>query len=156
MTRPTSNLLRDPVFGLLIAAAMALGACAEDQLVNQDGEVVAIWGYDTVAYFTEGRPVQGSPEFEYEWQRSRWRFSSAANRDLFANDPEAYAPQYGGNCAGAMARGEFAPVDPEAWAIVDGRLYLNFSKRFAAKFVQDAPNQIAKANAKWEALRRSD
>ena len=154
MTRHPFKTLRDAGFGLLMA--LALAACTEGQTVNKDRDGLAILGYDSVAYFTEGRPVQGSPEFEHEWQEARWRFSRAAHRELFAGDPEAYAPQYGGNCAGGMALGVVRRVDPEAWAIVDGKLYLNRAKRYVAGFVEDAPNQIAKANAEWEARGRSE
>lgn len=148
MIHPTLKTLRNAIFFLLVAGLW--GACSRGQTINKDGDNVAILGFDAVAYFTEARPMKGSSEFEYEWQDARWRFVSAANRDLFALDPDAYAPQYGGNCAGAMARGRVASVDPEAWVIVDGKLYLNFDKRYAAEFVEDAPNQIAKANEKWE------
>ena len=143
---------------LTMVAAVILVACAEEasQRINTDRHGVAISGYDAVAYFTQGRPVRGLPEFEYEWQEARWRFSSAAHRDRFAGDPVAYAPQYGGNCAGGMALGKVRPVDPEAWAIVDGKLYLSYNKHYASKFVEDAPNQIPKANAAWDALGRAE
>ena len=64
--------------------------------VNANSLGVAIKGYDTVAYFTEGNAVKGKKEFEYEWQGAKWRFSSPANRDTFVANPQAYAPQYGG------------------------------------------------------------
>lgn len=96
---------------------------------NVDSDNVAIQGYDTVAYFTEGKAVKGSGEFEHVWEDAKWRFASVANRDLFATNPDRYAPQYGGYCALGIAAGEFAHVDPEAWTIVDGKLYLNKSKK---------------------------
>ena len=138
---------------LPIALVAGLAACGADvQRVNTDSDGVAILGYDTVAYFTEGRPVKGSPEYEHVWQASRWRFANAEHRDLFAKDPESYAPQYGGNCAGAMARGRYARVDPEAWVIVDDKLYLNFNERYAAEFAEDASTRIPQADAHWNAL----
>ena len=53
----------------------------------------AIKGYDPVAYFTDGKPVEGKKEFEYEWMGAKWFFATAANRDLFKADPEKYAPR---------------------------------------------------------------
>ena len=64
--------------------------------VNTSWFGVAIKGYDTVAYHTEGRAIKGMSEYSHEWNDARWYFASAQNRDLFAADPERYAPQYGG------------------------------------------------------------
>src|SRR5947208_10322078 len=92
----------------------------------QSGETrVAISGYDPVAYFTDGKPVPGLTEFEHVWHDARWRFASAGHRDLFVGDPNRYAPQYDGYCAGGVAEAAVFgahkdTVDPEAWAIVDG------------------------------------
>lgn len=136
------------------ALLVALPALAGD-LVNKDGDDIAIKGYDAVAYFTEGRPVPGTAEFEHEWQDARWRFSSAEHRELFASAPDKYAPRYGGFCASGMAAGWKVPIDPEAWAIVDGKLYLNYAKRFVQAFVDDADHQVPKADANWERLGKS-
>jgi len=110
---------------------------------------VAIKGTDPVAYFTEGQPLPGRAEFEYEWQRATWRFASAENRDLFANNPEQYAPEYGGYCAWAVSQGYTAPIDPNAWKIVDGKLYLNFNRRIQQRWEKDIPGHIAQANQNW-------
>ena len=92
-----------------------------------DEPKLSISGYDPVAYFTDGRPVQGKADFEYVWRKLRWRFASGEHRDLFIKDPQQYAPQYDGYCAMGAADQAAAhkdTVDPEAWAIVDGKLYL--------------------------------
>jgi YHS domain-containing protein len=113
----------------------------------EDG--VAIKGTDPVAYFTEGQPLPGRAEFEYEWQGATWRFASAENRDLFANNPEQYAPEYGGYCAWAVSQGYTAPIDPNAWKIVDGKLYLNFNRQIQQRWEKDIPGHIAQANQNW-------
>ena len=82
----------------------------------------------TLAYFQQKQPVKGSPQFSFKWMEVTWLFSSAANRDQFATDPQRYAPQYGGYCSYAVSQGHTAPIDPEAWRIVDGKLYINYSK----------------------------
>ena len=102
--RATGWSLRSSVFVVLLAASTAVAG----QKINKDTEGVAILGYDTVAYFTDGRPVKGSPDFEYAWQDARWRFASAEHRTVFASNPERYAPQFGGFCTGAMRFGETA------------------------------------------------
>jgi YHS domain-containing protein len=119
-------------------------------IFTDDG--VALRGYDPVAYFTEGAPVRGRAEHAADWAGARWHFASAANRAAFLDDPEAFAPQYGGYCAWAVARGYTAPVDPTAWRIVDGRLYLNFDARIQRRWERDIPGFIAAADANWPAL----
>ncbi|MEL6381761.1 MAG: YHS domain-containing (seleno)protein [Cyanobacteria bacterium J06626_18] len=110
---------------------------------------LAIRGADPVAYFTVGDAVAGNPEFEYEWNGATWRFSSEANMQAFAADPETYAPQYGGYCAKALSEGNLASVDPRAWSIVDGKLYLNYSLEVQEQWTSDVPGNIEKADAFW-------
>lgn len=113
---------------------------------------LSISGYDSVAYFTEGRPLQGKAEFEYVWRRSRWRFASGEHRDLFIKDPRRYAPQYDGYCAfGASDQGEAHKdtVDPEAWAIVDGKLYLVRTREALVRWRERAKEHIKQADADW-------
>ncbi|MEM6713830.1 MAG: YHS domain-containing (seleno)protein [Cyanobacteria bacterium P01_D01_bin.6] len=112
-------------------------------------DAVAIAGADPVAYFTEGAYVPGSAEFTHEWSGATWQFASAENRDAFASDPAQYAPQYGGFCAWAVSQGYTAPVEPEAWRVVDGKLYLNYDKNIQARWERDIPGNIAKADANW-------
>jgi len=112
-------------------------------------------GHDPVAYFTEGTPRPGDPAYAFDWDGKRWHFASAANRDAFAAAPAAYAPQYGGNCAWAVAEGYLAPVDPDAWAIVDGKLYLNANRRIQRRWERDIPGFIRRADANWPGLRNN-
>ena len=118
----------------------------------QADDNLAIRGYDPVAYFTEGAPVEGDSVYEYEWNGATWRFSSAANKELFASNPDAYAPQYGGYCAKALSEGNMASTVPEAWEIVDGKLYLNYSLAVQQEWQADIPGNIAKADAKWPSI----
>jgi len=117
---------------------------------------LSISGYDPVAYFTDGKPVQGKPEFEYSWHRLRWRFVSSEHRDLFTRDPKHYAPQYDGYCAMGMADGEAAHkdlVDPEAWAIVDGKLYLARNRYWMQVWRESAEGRIRQADQDWEIVK---
>jgi len=129
------------------------GPARAAELFNQtDG--VAIYGYDPVAYFTDGQAVKGSDEFAYEWLGATWHFASAEHRDLFATDPVKYAPQYGGYCAVEMINGRPADANPENWRIVDGKLYLNWGpKSVMTSWEKDAPKNIEKADAQWEQLK---
>ncbi|MCZ6859401.1 MAG: YHS domain-containing (seleno)protein, partial [Alphaproteobacteria bacterium] len=115
-----------------------------------DSDNVALHGYDTVAYFTEGKPMKGSAEFEKVWQDARWQFASATNRDLFKANPDRYAPQYGGYCSGGLSVGEFADVDPSAWTIVDGKLYLTKNKDLRDAWRKAPEAHVANANYNWD------
>jgi YHS domain-containing protein len=110
----------------------------------------AIKGYDTVAYFKLGTAVKGSEAFTLRWRDMTWRFSSQEHRDLFAADPERYAPQYDGYCAWAMTESRLAVTDPEVWKIVEGKLYLNCSQAAYEKWRRDIPGNIRKADAIWK------
>ena len=120
--------------------------------VNHDRSGLALQGYDTVAYFTDGRPVPGQAEFTHRWNGATWRFASREHRDLFAAAPEKYAPQYGGYCAKAVSENNTAAIDPQAWKIVDGKLYLNYSPKVQKIWEQDIPGRIASADKNWPGL----
>lgn len=124
-------------------------AAAQDIRYFVDDSGLAIRGTDPVAYFTQGGPVTGSSEFVYTWRNATWQFASAENRDLFVANPEQYAPQYGGFCAWAVSQGYTASIDPNAWRIVDGKLYLNYNRGVQRQWERDIPGNISKANANW-------
>ena len=87
----------------------------------------AIKGYDPVAYFVQGEAVEGLETFSFTWMEATWLFSNEENLKAFEEDPEAYAPQFGGYCAYAVSQGYTYRTSPEAWKIVDGKLFLNYS-----------------------------
>jgi hypothetical protein len=134
------------------ALAMPLARAATAQQVNAAGGL-ALQGYDVVAYFTDGRPARGVADYIYRWQNAEWRFASAAHRDAFAAAPERYAPQYGGYCAYGVAQGALVDVDPTAWRIVDGRLYLNYSHSVNRTWLNDVPGYIRQADRNWPRMR---
>ena len=113
---------------------------------------VAAGGHDVVAYFTRGEPVEGSTEHSTEWRGAEWRFASANHLARFREDPERYAPAYGGYCAYAVAQGSTAPGDPEHWTIHDGRLYLNYNADVQEKWSADRAAHIAAADRHWPAV----
>jgi YHS domain-containing protein len=135
-------------FLLISVALIGLTARAEKP-INTTLFGVAIKGYDPVAYFTSAKPTKGSSDHTFEWNGAKWHFASAANKDLFAAAPEKYAPQYGGYCAWAVSNGYTAPIDPDAWKIVEGKLYLNYNAEVRTKWQQDVPGNIQKADKHW-------
>lgn len=135
--------------GLLIAAVVAMPVIAGQKMVNTGPDKLAIKGYDTVAYFTEAQPTKGKPEFTFSWNDAQWYFANATHRDLFAANPDRYAPQFGGFCSMALTVGKVKDVDPEVWTIVEGKLYLNFNKNVRDKFRKNATENIKKAEENW-------
>ncbi len=109
-------------------------------------------GYDAVSYFTQNAPIQGRPEFSVVWKGAEWHFASAENRDAFERDPRAYAPQFGGYCAYAMAQGALVSTDPTAWKMVNGRLYLTHSPAVERMWRQNTAGYIRLAEAHWPAI----
>jgi YHS domain-containing protein len=141
--------------GFALALALPLGARALEP-VEQSWRGIAIEGTDPVAYFTDGKPVAGSKEFELEWNGATWRFASAAHRDQFRADPERFAPQYGGYCAWAVGHGHTAKTDPDAWAIVGGKLYLNYDREVQKQWLPEKERWIEAADENWPRLRDAD
>ncbi|MEL7344100.1 MAG: YHS domain-containing (seleno)protein [Pseudomonadota bacterium] len=145
---------RTLLFAAAAAPAVAVlatrAAAAEPPVFSRKG--AAINGYDPVAYFTDGAPVEGSAEFSTEWNGTTWQFANAQNLASFEADPESFAPQFGGYCAYAVARGYTASTDPDAWTVHNGKLYLNFSKGIRRRWLRDIDGEIANGEANWPSV----
>lgn len=133
------------------AALLGRPAAAAEPPVYATGGI-AINGYDPVAYFTEGKPVEGSPDHTSDWEGATVQFSSAENKALFDGDPEKYAPKYGGYCAYAVSKGYTASTDPAAWSIHEDRLYLNYSKSVRALWAARKRHHIEQADKNWPSV----
>jgi hypothetical protein len=135
----------------LAATAGAAMASAEDSVNTGYFGGVAIMGYDPVAYFTENRAVKGSEKYSYEWLGTPWHFASSKHREMFMSEPVKYAPQYGGYCAGevAITSSTTVNINPEAFKIIDGKLYLIYDQGSADYFADHANELVPKADANW-------
>ena len=136
---------------LAIVPAAVQMAAAETEVNIVEG--YAVHGYDVVAYFKQGKPVAGDSRFTAQHEGVTYRFSSAEHRDAFTSDPASYAPQYGGYCAFGAAMGRKFDGDPNAWAIVDGKLYLNLNKNIQARWKENVPGFVKGANNNWPLIR---
>ena len=141
-----------PIAAVLLVLSTIAGCASFSTLHYQDRAGVAIHGYDPVAYFEQGAPKQGSSDFVHTWGGATWRFTSKENLDVFAADPTGFAPQFGGYCAWAVAQNSLAEVDPEYWAVVDGKLYLNKNLESHGKWRKAQSESIAAANQNWPEL----
>jgi hypothetical protein len=149
VTRATS--LVASVFLTLFVSSIAW---SKDPVNTSRFGKTAIHGYDPVAYFTDAKPVPGREDIEFEWMGAKWRFATTEHRDAFAKAPEKYAPRYGGYCAYAVSQGHVADIDPNAWSIVDGKLYLNYDLDIQKKWKADIPGYVTKADRNWPGVVR--
>lgn len=128
------------------------GSGSAQNLVGSNSRV-ALKGYDPVSYFTDGKPEQGSKEFTFAYDDTSYWFKNAEHRDMFASDPERYAPQFDGYCAIQLSRGHRVEADPEAWAITNGKLYVFSMRKGVAKFNGETAEILQKANENVGLLR---
>ena len=151
------------ISALVAVSALSLGMLAlpARAVKNTGGEYNTMYagqgakGYDVVSYFTDGKPVMGSDKITSEFGGVKWQFATKEHRDLFAANPEKYAPQFGGFCAWGVSVGKLFDIDPvNGWNIVDGKLYLNFNGDINAIFAKDKTGFISKANANWSKLNK--
>jgi YHS domain-containing protein len=142
-------VLKNAVVAFLALLLLSAPAAAKDPVYTGTLSNLAVSGYDPVAYFTEGKAVEGSAAFEHNWNGATWRFANAKNLEVFKADPEAYAPQYGGYCAWAVSQGYTASSDPNAWRIVGKKLYLNYNREVQKMWEKDAVGNIVKADKNW-------
>lgn len=141
------HLLLTMTAGMVPLAVLAAGPA------NLDARGVAIHGHDPVAYFVEARAVVGKSEHSATVGAATYWFASEANRRLFTADPAKYEPQYGGYCAYGVAQGVKPDIDPTAFRIVDGKLYLNLSPAVQKRWQADIAGFIERANQNWPALK---
>ncbi|MBB3839687.1 YHS domain-containing protein [Runella defluvii] len=141
-------------FTLLFFLFSAVSFAQEKAIFQKNG--IAINGHDAVAYFTDSKAVEGSESFVFEWMGAKWLFSSSEHLEAFKANPEKYAPQFGGYCAYGVSENHKSPTDPNAWTIVDQKLYLNYSKKVKELWSKDVPTRIQKANEYWPTLNKSN
>ncbi len=136
-------------FTTILAIVFSAGSFAADIQINADSNDLAIHGYDAVSYFSNSGPVRGKSKYSVSYKDAIYHFSSTSNRDAFRANPEKYAPQFGGYCAMGVALNKKLDVDPLAWRVVDGKLYLNLNKQVQKKWLEDVPGNITTAERNW-------
>lgn len=140
------------LFFLSTILIISLNATAQKSAVFVDNNV-AVHGYDVVAYFKDNKPVKGKKELSYNWNNATWYFSNKENLADFKTAPEKFAPQYGGYCAYGTSEGHKAPTQPDAFSIVNGRLYFNYNKDVQIMWLKDATKLIEKADKNWQDIK---
>lgn len=137
---------------IFISGLLALSVAApalSDTSVYYAPDGAALRGYDIVSYFADNGPVQGRSDQAVMWKGAVWFFASAENREAFEANPRAFAPQFGGYCAYAVAQGYTLGADPKTWRIVDNKLYLIHSPEIEKVWARDVAGNIARADSQW-------
>lgn len=136
---------------ILFGCLLTFASYAQSEVYIKEGKAIA--GIDPVSYFIESKAVEGRKELVYKWNDANWYFSSEENRKAFEENPAKYAPQFGGYCAFGMADGHKAPTSPDAWTIVDDKLYLNYNNKVKESWVKDTKGNIEKAKKNWPTVK---
>jgi YHS domain-containing protein len=139
------------LLSVLVLAGLSWAQLASQVFVNKMN--VAISGYDPVSYFVDQKPVLGDAKLKFEWMGAEWRFASQSHLDQFAKEPEKFAPQYGGFCAFGVSRGYKAKIDPQAWSIVGGKLYLNYNSDVQKTWKDRAAEFIRRGDEGWPTVK---
>ena len=140
------------LFCSLSAGMLFTTAFAQD--INKTKNRIAIEGYDVTAYFTEHKPVKGISQFNFEWGGAIWHFASANGLSLFRENPQKYAPQYGGYCSNGLSDGHKVGADPRNWRIIDGKLYLFFSQYGRDQWSGKVKSLMQSAEETWQVLKK--
>jgi hypothetical protein len=142
--------------GLGLMAGLAASRAATTERIVVDWHTgLAISGYDPVAYFTDGKAMPGNEQLELHFGGAVWRFCNIGNREVFAQRPDVYMPQFGGYDPVAAARGVALPGNPRLWLIAGRRLYLFYNRAAIASFSADPERVIATAERKWPDILQS-
>lgn len=134
---------------VLFTCLLAASAYAGEPVFTGDSGNVAVEGHDVVAYFTVGEPVKGSVEHSLQWRGAEWRFANEDHLDRFRENPEKYAPAYGGFCAYGVAQGKALASSPEYWSIHDGRLFFNLNEEIHHNWKNELEEHIKAADEQW-------
>ena len=146
--------MKNVVLSLFVALTSLIASAQKTEVFTKSG--TAISGYDPVAYFKEGQPTKGTDQFVYNWNGAAWYFSNQQNLDSFKTSPQKFAPQYGGYCAYGMYEGHKAPTDPNAWTILNGKLYFNYNLKVRELWRDKKEEKIETADKNWPAIKDKD
>ena len=147
-----TTTMKHIIQSIAAVALLSVSALAGDLLNVSGASKAAVSGYDTVAFFTDAKPVNGSPFISAEYQGATYFFASEEHKTLFTSKPQKYVPQCGGFCAFGVGLGKLFPVDINTWQVRDGKLYLNLNGDILKKFNADFDGNVAKAEKNWPGL----
>ena len=110
---------------------------------------VILKGYDPVAYFKEDKAVMGSPFITSTYKGATYLFASREDKADFDKSPAKFEPQYGGYCAYSMSKNVRHDIDPKAFHIYKGKLYVCETPDQMKKFSANIDGNTSKADQNW-------
>jgi hypothetical protein len=147
------------LIGLIFLAASLLAghafAVTTERIVADRTSGLAIFGFDPVAYFTDGTPIRGREDVELLFAGAVWRFRHESDRAAFLSHPDVYAPQFGGYDPVDVSQGRTIPGHPQIWLVRGQRLYLFATERNRTAFARAAGSILVDAYQRWPALHDS-
>lgn len=161
VTMTAARRQRKTVAALILSLSVMAGGPAAAQTGADDPVVVnfntglAISGFDPVAYFTDKKPTHGRPELELSRDDVTWRFANEGNKAAFIENPEVYAPRFGGYDPVAIARGASVAGHPLIWTITGARLYMFYDNAARDAFAADPGRFLEAAERKWPEVART-
>jgi YHS domain-containing protein len=135
---------------MLVVTMLSVATFAQSTKHLNVKDKIAIQGFDPVAYFESNKAIEGKKEIVADYNGATYQFSSENNKVLFLKNPAQYEPQFGGFCAYGISEGHESPIQPEAFTIVDHKLYLNYNLKVRALWSKDQATRIEKANVNWK------
>lgn len=116
------------------------------------GKPLAMRGFDAVSYFSDSLPRRGNAEHVIDYGGAAYYFTTAANAQIFCENPARYIPAYGGFCTYGISLGKKFDGDPMIYRIINGRLYFSLNNKIANYFHESVERTIADADAIWPTI----
>jgi len=156
-----NRLMKRVSASMIALAAVALTAAPVmanhdgTTLLNLDKDGVILDGYDPVAFFTDNKPVMGSPAFQATYGGATYHFANAEHKAMFEKEPGKYEPQFGAFCAYAVSVGRTAPIDVNTFSIIDGRLVVQHNAKALGLWNKDPQLNLKHADKYWPAVAKN-
>lgn len=118
---------------MLLFALQGCAGLTANTISDGEDKHLGLKGHDPVAYFTDGKHTLGDAKIKSDHEGVTYRFASEEHKKMFSENPNRYAPQYGGFCANGIVYSIPWGGDPDTWRIVNGRLFIfggEASKRY--------------------------
>lgn len=125
--------------GLMPVVALAQGSGSETPPTALDG-------YCAVSIVKMDKLVKGNPAYASTYDGKKYLFPSGEAKEMFDENPAAFAPAMGGNCVVCKVEmKKDVPGKPEIHLVHNGRLYL-FPSEEQLKMFKAKPEKYADAD----------
>jgi len=138
---------------LLIVGVLLVSVVQAQEEYNLNADGFALHGYDPVSYFFDEKPRLGSRNLRLQHDGISYLFDSRENLEQFEQNPAQYTPAFGGYCAYGVRLGKKFDIDPMAYSIEDGNLYMLLNRATHRLWKKDRVQNIAIAERFWPSIK---